>query len=107
MSFKEEVSGLLQTEIDSNAFIMDIVNRFKETIRQSIINPGIDSVVIMDIYPITVVPATETEPEHTIKAEPLTEQQIAQLQMACVNHVGVPVDVSPYQMVVQMIKFLQ
>jgi hypothetical protein len=90
MSFKEEIALMLQTELDSNQFIMDIVTRFQETIRQSIINPGIESVVIMDIL-----------------TEPLTDQQITQVHMACIKHIGVPVDVSPIQMIVFMDKFLQ
>jgi hypothetical protein len=91
MSFKEEIALMLQTELDSNQFIIDIVTRFQETIRQSIVNPGIDTVVIMDI----------------LSAEPLTEQQITQVKMACIKHIGVPVDVSPIQMIVFMDKFLQ
>ena len=106
-SFKDEINGLLQAELDSNAFIMDIIDRFKGAIRQSIVDPGIDSVVIMDINPGTLVPATDEAEAYTIPGEPLTDQQITQVKMACIKHIGVDVDVSPYQMIVFMIKFLQ
>jgi hypothetical protein len=106
--FKTEIKGSLETELDSNTFIMEIINRFKEAIRQSIISPGVESVVIMDIFPSVLVPATENEPEHMVSTgEPLTSQQITQVQMACIKHIGVPVDVSPLQMVVYMINFLR
>jgi hypothetical protein len=42
-----------------------------------------------------------------ILPEPLTDQQITQVHMACIKHIGVPVDVSPIQMIVFMDKFLQ
>ena len=80
---------MLQTELDSNQFIMDIVLRFQETIRQSIVNPGIDTIVMMDI------------------AEQLNDQQISQVNMACIKHIGVPVNVSSVQIYVYMDKFLQ
>jgi hypothetical protein len=106
--FKTEIKSSLETELDTNTFIMDIVNRLKDSIRQSIISPGVASVVIMDIFPSVLVPATETEPEHMVSTgEPLTNQQITQVQMACIKHIGVPVDVSPLQMVVYMINFLR
>lgn len=107
LTFKQETNGLLQTELDSNTFIMDIISRFQQAIRQSIINPGVDTVVIMDINPGTLVPATEEGEAYTIPGEPLTDQQITQVKMACIKHIGVEVDVSPYQMIVFMIKFLQ
>jgi hypothetical protein len=89
MSFKQEIALMLQTELDSNQFIMDIVLRFQETIRQSIVNPGIDTIVMMDI------------------AEQLNDQQISQVNMACIKHIGVPVNVSSVQIYVYMDKFLQ
>lgn len=107
MSFKQEIALALQTELDSNTFIMDIITRFQEMIRQSIVNPGIESNVIMDIFPFVTVPATETEEAYTMPGEILTDQQITQVHMACIKHIGVPVDVSPGQMVVFMDKFLQ
>jgi hypothetical protein len=107
MSFKQEISLALQTELDSNTFIMDIITRFQETIRQSIVNPGIESVVIMDIFPLVTIPATETAEAYTMPGDILTDQQITQVHMACIKHIGVPVDVSPAQMVVFMEKFLQ
>lgn len=91
MSFKQEIALALQTELDSNQFIMGIITRFQEAIRGSIVNPGIDTVVIMDIG----------------LDESLTDQQMTQVKMACIKHIGVPVDVSPMQMVVFMDKFLQ
>ena len=107
MSFKQEISLALQTVLDSNTFIMDIITRFQDAIRQSIVNPGIESVVIMDIFPLVTIPATETEEAYTMPGEILTDQQITQVHMACIKHIGVPVDVSPSQMVVFMEKFLQ
>ena len=90
MSFKQEIALMLQTELDSNQFIMDIVTRFQNTIRQSIVNPGVESVVMMDI-----------------QTEPLSDQQITQVSMACIKHIGVPVNVSAVQIYVYMDKFLQ
>jgi hypothetical protein len=105
--FKTEIKESLQTEIDNNTFIMDIITRFKDTIRQSIVNPGIDTTVIMDVFPPTIIPATETDPEQSIFGDPLTTQQITQIQMACIKHIGVPVEVTPYQLVVFMTNFLK
>lgn len=91
MSFKDEVKGMLQAELDADPFITGVITRFKQAIKDSITNPGIDSVVIMNIG----------------IDDGISEQQITQLKMACVTHIGVPVDVSRYEMVVHMINFLQ
>lgn len=107
MSFKQEIALSLQTELEGNQFIMDIIQRFQEAIRQSIINPGIESVVIMNIFPLVEVPATETEAAYTLPGDILTDQQMTQVKMACIKHIGVPVEVSPIQMIVFMDKFLQ
>jgi hypothetical protein len=69
---------------------MDIITRFQQAIRNSITSPGVEEYVIFRM--------SETEP--------LTDNQIAKVSMACKIHIGVPVDVSMWEIVVRMQLFL-
>jgi hypothetical protein len=90
MSFKDEIKTSLNTELENDQFVMDIVTRFQNAIRSSIIAPGVQEAVIMRIH----------------DTEPLTENQIAKVQMACVKHIEVDVTVTMWEMLVFMKHFL-
>ena len=90
MSFKDEINSSLNTELESDQFVMDIIARFQQAIRDSIADPGVSEYVIMRV--------SETEQ--------MTENQIARVKMACIKHIGVSVDVSPWEMIVRMEQFL-
>jgi hypothetical protein len=90
MSFKDEINIALNTELESDAFVMDIITRFQQAIRNSITKPGVEEWCIMRIS----------------DTEPLTENQISKVKMACVKHIGVHVDVTTWEMLVKMENFL-
>lgn len=90
MSFKDQIKLSLINELNADTFVMDIVTRFQQAIRDSIANPGIEEYVIFRM--------SETEP--------LTDNQIAKVKMACKVHIGVPLDVSMWEIIVRMELFL-
>lgn len=90
MSFKEEIKLSLNNELDADQLIMDIITRFQQAIRDSITTPGVEEWCIMRIS----------------DTEPLTENQVAKLKMACVKHIGVQVEVTMWEMLVKMENFL-
>lgn len=90
MSFKEEIKLSLNNELDADQFIMDIITRFQQAIRDSITTPGVEEWCIMRIS----------------DTEPLTDNQVAKLKMACVKHIGVQVEVTMWEMLVKMENFL-
>jgi hypothetical protein len=87
--FKEEIKTSLNNELEADQFVMNIIERFKQAIRNSIVNPGVEEAVIFKI--------SET---------PLTDNQVAQVSMACVKHIGVEVTVTEWEIVVFMKLFL-
>ena len=90
MTFKDEINLSLNTEIEADQFVMNTIARFQQAIRESIAAPGVSEYVIMRV--------SETEP--------MTENQISKVKMACIKHIGVSVDVSTWEMIVRMEKFL-